>query len=136
METTVVNEMIGKTFDNVYTKDMEELVFVSERETFTFYHDRDCCEDVHINDICGDLADLEGSPLIQAEFVSEDGTDPAYESSTWTFYKFSTVKGSVTVRWFGSSNGYYSEDVDLLIERKVGVGHELIYDTTNKRFDS
>lgn len=90
------------------------------------FHYQDCCEDVYVEDIAGDWEDIIGSPLTLAEEVtqtSEDEgakpkVDPEYpeypaDSFTWTFYKLGTVKGYVTIRWYGESNGYYSESVSL-----------------------
>jgi len=54
---------------------------------------------------------LVGSVLEFIDEASKEGDDKSYESSTWTFYRISTSKGFVVVRWFGSSNGYYSESV-------------------------
>lgn len=110
-----ISEMIGKTFSKVTNIDNDILEFRLENgDRYVFHHFQDCCEHVSIEDIVGDLSNLEGSPILEAEEVGgeiEDTLD-GYGTQTWTFYKFSTIKGHVNVRWFGSSNGYYSEAVD------------------------
>lgn len=78
---------------------------------FRLYHSQDCCESVNIEDITGDVEDLIGLPLLMAEESTSPGESG--ESSMWTFYKFATVKGYVSIRWLGQSNGYYSEGVDF-----------------------
>ena len=105
----VLSEVIGKIGD-------EELVFkAADGSKFTFWYEPDCCATCSITDIIGDIADLIGSPIVDAEEVSSEGA-PAPENAdsyTWTFYRFSTVKGTVTIRWLGESNGYYSESVSF-----------------------
>ena len=99
----------------------DEVRFYTQGAYFRLYHDQDCCEQVRIEDVCGDVDDLIGTPILLAEEVTNaDAPDlgESYpyigESSfTWTFYKLSTIKGSVTTRWLGESNGYYSERVSL-----------------------
>jgi len=98
----------------------EELVFtLSTGEKYKLYHRQDCCEIVTIEDIEGNLSDLVGMPILMAEIATNQNENPPgvpapeyQDSFTWTFYRLATVKGYVTIRWYGESNGYYSEEVD------------------------
>ncbi len=113
-------ELIGKTLQSVTVLGHDEQVeFVcDDGVVFVMHHYQDCCESVTVESITGDLSDLIGSPILHAEESTSD-TDPGgytkghNESFTWTFYKLATVKGWVDIRWFGSSNGYYSESVSI-----------------------
>jgi hypothetical protein len=116
MSVNEYESMIGLVMDRVDgTIGDDTMVFhASNGKAFTFWHEQDCCESVSLDDIIGDLSDLEGSPILYAEAVDNMDEPPCdCESYTWTFYRFGTAKGSVTVRWFGTSNGYYSEGVNF-----------------------
>jgi len=110
---TGFSDLIGKILTEVRRDGDEEIYFTtSDGDTFMMYHSQDCCEYVSIEDIEGDLQSLVGNPILVAEEASND--DPnASESGTWTFYKLATIKGHVDIRWYGSSNGYYSESVSF-----------------------
>jgi len=117
MDTTTFNALIGKTVTEIVTDNEYIITFkLAGGETWKMYHSQDCCEHVYIESIVGDLEDLKDSPLLQAEVVS-NGDGPALSEYTdcyeWTFYKFATIKGSVTIRWYGESNGYYSTSVNF-----------------------
>ena len=108
--------LVGKTLKSVVVNsDRDRIDFETvDGESYTMLHHQDCCESVSIEDIIGDLDDLVGSPVLQAEATSNEGTTGEWgDSSTWTFYKLATIKGSVTIRWYGTSNGYYSERVSF-----------------------
>lgn len=110
------SELQGKVFQSVIATDKEVTFRMANGVEYKLQHFQDCCESVYVEDIVGDLSDLEGTEIISAEetYNSENPKDGFYESFTWTFYHLRTIKGTVTIRFYGSSNGYYSESVSLV----------------------
>ena len=112
-----ISVLIGQTITEVISSNTEITFKTSEGNEYLMYHDQDCCESVFIDDVCGDVDDLINSPILIAEERSsndnEDLNDYGDESFTWTFYHIATSKGYVDIRWYGGSNGYYSESVDF-----------------------
>ncbi|MCS0827425.1 hypothetical protein NX029_26275 [Cytobacillus firmus] len=102
----------GTVFTKIEKFDDEIHFHTSEGEKHVMKHFQDCCESVYVEDIVGDLEDLLNSPILLSEESGESGVNGDWgDTYTWTFYKFATIKGSVTIRWYGNSNGYYSESV-------------------------
>ena len=104
----------------------EKIIFTTvDGEKYKLSHSQECCERIHIEDICGNLDDLIDSEILMAEEITNKENEIPDEIKTeylenyfdsyflWTFYKLATIKGYVTIRWLGESNGYYSVGVDF-----------------------
>lgn len=129
MPYTPFEELVGKTISRITgaEKDSEEISFdTTDGYRYTLYHENDCCESVEVNDVEGDIEDLIDRPIVLAEESTRDKDEDikngmenldSDESYTWTFYRIATAKGFVVIRWFGQSNGYYSESVSFRREK-------------------
>ena len=119
------NLSTGITRVEGYEKDSQELHFHCKNGSIvTFYHEQECCESVWLEDGDGLASEVDiftNCDWCEFEVVEKgngDGVqqlDKYDDSYTWTFYKFRTNKGYDTIRWYGTSNGYYSERVDFKI---------------------
>ena len=119
-----ISDLLGKTLTACEKIGDDVIKFTcDDGKVYNMYHEQDCCECVSIEDINGDLQDLVGRPITLAEETTSsenpDGVTKEYQDCfTWTFYKLATIKGYVDIRWYGESNGYYSESVDFKEEGK------------------
>ena len=120
---TRIKELFNQTIKKIEINEgRDQMTFELENgKTYQFYHEQECCEQVKIEDINGNLDDLIGCPLLLSEEstsnknpenIDKNKEQLKYQDSfTWTFYRFATVKCYVTIRWYGMSNGCYSESV-------------------------
>lgn len=97
----------------------DEIRFITDGDDdIMVYHMQDCCESVSVDQVVGDINDIIGSPVLSAseecdcgEWDESRGWTP--ESFTFTSHVIATAKGTVTITWLGTSNGYYSESVHV-----------------------
>lgn len=103
----ILSEIVANGYSIIFT--------TIDLKKYELSHDQDCCEAVYIEDITGCLESILDYPLTVTETFSNDNGVPGndYESFTWTFYNLRTLKGDVTIRFYGVSNGYYSETATL-----------------------
>lgn len=99
---TVVEFSKGETRDLLVLKD-------KNGNRYEMYHDQDCCENVWLEDQCGSWNDILNTPILSAHVIESEQE----RGCTWTFYTLVTIYGSMTLRWIGESNGYYSESVSF-----------------------
>ena len=99
-------------------KDSEEIIFYGKSGfAVRFYHEQNCCENVSVESIDNEediYTDTDFCQIVESTNTNEDdgNSDISY---TWTFYLIKTDKGYSTIRWYGESNGYYSESVQYEI---------------------
>jgi len=115
------SDLVGKTLVKVEGSkgDASIALTTSDGDGYYMWHQQDCCESVRVDDICGEWDEILNTPILKAEENSSEDTAPeTHENSsegshTWTFYRITTMKGQVVIRWYGTSNGYYSESVSF-----------------------
>jgi hypothetical protein len=113
-------DFIGKTFTCIQDS-VDEIIFKSEEFTYKMYHHATGGGSVELEDVIGDFEDIIGNPILDAYESTNDTRKPDCNASTatWTFYHFATIKGSVCLRWYGGTHGYYAEEVSIFKEKLI-----------------
>lgn len=113
-----IDVLVGEVLTHIDTdKNNNEIMLTTQSgKIILIYHDQDCCESVSIEDTKGNWHDLIGKVIVEAskdEIYKGDPPPEFPDSWTWTTLKFRVDGATVISRWFGESNGYYSESVDI-----------------------
>ena len=116
---------------NVKITENKKIVFETENnKRITMFHEEDCCEKVFIYSKIDNLDVLIGKTIfdvtenisdVNETFNEETEKQYADDFFTWTFYNFSYKNcddktEKIEIIWFGTSNGYYDQGVQLVCE--------------------
>lgn len=133
MNTMELQELIGTKiidvtlfdYDNFTEEDGEYIINLlgikTDKGNMFFYYWEDVGNNVHLEDGFEDLRKMIGEQILKAEVVinrEDEPLDEWDESHTWTYYKISSLNYDCTLRFYGSSNGCYSESVNIRWEEK------------------
>jgi hypothetical protein len=81
---------------------------------YHMYHPQDCCENVTIEEVHGGgFSDLVSEVIVEAREDTRDDADYRGGEAMWTFYTLRTNDTTLTIRWYGQSNGYYGIGVQV-----------------------
>lgn len=120
-ERVEIKDLLNKVLESVEITNVDQdcpgqndcVVFTTVNdEIYVMMHMQDCCETVYLESVDNNVDILIGSQILVAEERSNSNED-SRGSETWTFYLIGTNEGWCNFRWYGSSNGYYSESVEL-----------------------
>lgn len=123
MEVNTYTEFSGKIIEEIRgckKHSNEVTIKFTDGTSLKFYHQQNCCETVLLEDFDTAPEHLINTNIISIEerkyLDSENAVKPLNdlaESYTWTFYIIKTSKFTMWMRWYGESNGWYSEEVDI-----------------------
>ncbi len=119
LQGLVLTEIVY-SYNELLSRDEEPtVIFKSKDRKFIMAGDGDCCARAYLEDVCGDLQQLIGDPILLADGVANK-MDQIGEKG-WFFYKLSTIKESVTMRWMYRSSGYEGYSVKVSFEEELGL---------------
>lgn len=112
--------------------DVQDINIRFEKHDLCLTHIQDCCEQVYIyridyypkDNIAQIALDTLHLKNVIFESISKNVIDdPSWwggksndDHHTWTEFKLETNKGTICIYFLGESNGYYSEDVDMILD--------------------
>ncbi|MGL5049135.1 MAG: DUF7448 domain-containing protein [Fusobacteriaceae bacterium] len=119
----MIKYLINKTITKIEELDDWTLlrIHIKEGGYLDFIHKQECCEAVWLEDGIEELERMIGQKVLNA--YSDYHDDLTQEelgsnmSASWTFYNIATKNTDACLRFVGTSNGNYSETVELKISK-------------------